>query len=640
MYQARRTCVALALSLSFLVPTVASGFSSQGNRWPNQAGAPVLFRIDPVGSEDIGDESDREAMRRAFSTWDSVACSYLEFEEAEWTSPAIVGNDSTNRLFFVERAADWPGQPATIALTFTFFRTADQVITDADIVINGANWAFTTVDADIGTGTPAKLDLETVIFHEIGHFFGLDHSQDTAAAMYPSNNKQKQRGPAPDDINGVCSLYPNGEPIPNNPNPSGLGPVGAPCQRNADCASSMCAQDNLIHRSYCTAQCNLEMPTSCPAGYECQHVTQGDLCLAPASVDELCDQCDVGGQCASGLCINVPGINNYRPFCSKACDPTPGQPAVCPQGYFCEEVGGAARGACSPNTGVCEPKGKGGQGEICYANGSCKPGFTCVDYFPGASSDLRYCYFSCALEFFGASCGGGTRTRCLGVSGLENIYVCYPEGSVGEPCIPEICDDTSYCAYDDAAGVDSALCYQVCSTGACPTNEQCLSFEGLPNLCVPNAGFKRVGDACQSDSECLSRTCRTYGQSRLCTEQCASTDAASCGPGLKCIAPVGSVQGLCWPESFTDFRATEPGRSITVATYCGCDSSIECDADCACDPECLSGGGCGCTSTLGERGTRDDRGTSGDRETPGGGHALFLLFVLALGSRLRFANAL
>lgn len=576
----------------------ADAFSAQGRAWANRAGDPVIFRLHPDGSDDVADGSDLEAIRRAFVSWDNVACSYLEFVEGPWVEPRRVANDQTNRIFFAELEGEWVAdQAGTLALTYTFYRVEDNTITDADIFVNGVNWRFTTTDGEIGQGTPAKVDLETVMFHEIGHFFGLDHSNDTTAAMFPSNNKPMQRGPALDDVQGICSLYSNGQPVPNpgSPTPNGAA-VGSPCQASTDCASNRCVLDETINRTYCTALCDLANPAAaCPTGYDCTPTQSGNYCLAPATVDELCDPCDQGSQCASGFCTAVPGVNANRGFCTRPCDPTPGQPQQCPDGYSCQGVLGAAGGACAPNSGVCNPVGRGGQNEPCYVNGQCKPGYTCVEYYQG--SGLNFCYYACSAQSYLQSCTQGGGTRCDTVTSRDNAFACFSIANVGEPCIPEICDPTSFCAYDESAGVDSAICYRMCNSAAdCGAQAQCQAFPGLPNLCIPLMGFKYEGESCTTDAECRSATCRTYGNNRLCTATCATTDANGCGRGLKCIPQVGSTNGLCWPEAYTPTNMEDPTRNITDPPpgFCACDYSTACDPDCDCDPECTTS--CGCTT--------------------------------------------
>ena len=223
----------------------------------------------PAGSDDVGDGSDIVAVRRAFDTWQQVECSALSFDEQTWVGGAAIANDGSNRVYWEESADNWLGQPGTLALTFTFYTLgANRAITGADIVLNGVDWTWTTDEAQAGRGRQAPVDIETVVLHEVGHFFGLDHSLDPAAAMFPNNNKAVQRVPATDDIQGVCALYSNGLPAPGSS--SGGAAVGAPCAAAGDCSSNLCIEDLQLARAYCSRRCLASQPDDCPAGFSCE----------------------------------------------------------------------------------------------------------------------------------------------------------------------------------------------------------------------------------------------------------------------------------------------------------------------------------------------------------------------------------
>ncbi|MEM7678027.1 MAG: matrixin family metalloprotease, partial [Myxococcota bacterium] len=616
----------VAVGLSVVWPSAAGAFSTQGQKWPNTAQQPVPYLISPAGTDDVSDGSDLVAVRQAFSTWQAVSCAYLTFEEQAWSGQSVVQNDGVNRIFWVEESTNWPAQAGTLALTYTFYSLdGGGTITDADMILNGVNWRWTTDAAQVGQGSPAQVDVETVLLHEAGHFFGLAHSQDPTAAMFPSNNKDTQREPATDDVQGICTLYPNGEPLPGTG--SGGAPVGSPCQTNADCASGACLEDFLVQRRYCSRICVVGQTDACPAGLVCEAAGDGNnYCLAPAPVDELCDQCSNGEQCASGLCVTVPTVNNLQPFCSQACDPSQPAATSCPSGYRCEVTNqiGTLVGTCVPNTGLCDPVGKGGQNELCFANGGCKPGHRCVEYFAG--SGLFFCHAECSSSLIGQSCGLA-RTSCQPVRNLMNTAACFTFATIGEPCIPEVCDNRSFCAWDENVGIDSALCYQLCTNGQsdCPANAQCQSFEGLPPLCVPNPGFKQDGDVCQSNEECESRVCRPFGNGSLCTRACDLGEPNDCTPGLRCVTAAGSTAGFCGPQAVDN--PDEPDRDVRVPAdeFCACDRTNSCDEDCDCDPEC-GDSGCSCRSGPHE--------TSG---WPTAGFA-FLLIVAALRFRRFFLS--
>lgn len=586
----------LIASLGVLaLPSSAFAFQAQGQTWPNAESTKISYMVDPNGSDDAGGTTVVEAARSAFATWESVACSYLSFEEKTFVEAStsernVIANDGNHRIYFAETAAEWPGDTSTLALTYTFYTLdATAAITDGDIVMNGVSWNWTTVDTEAGTGSPAKVDVETVLFHEIGHFFGLAHSTDTAAAMYPSNNKVLQRTPANDDVEGICALYSNGQPLPHNPEAGSGYPVGAACLAHSNCASSLCIEDTAYDETYCSQQCVSGTTSGCPSGYECVEYDSVGYCLKPAPVDEICDLCSLHEHCATGLCVAVANRNGNNAFCTKACDPTPGQASQCPEGYNCEitQQSTTQIAVCVPSSGVCQITGKGGHLEPCYGNLTCKSGHSCLEYWEG--SGLTYCYADCNVGAVGYSCGT-ERSVCAQIATSQAI--CFEIARAGEPCVPEQCDSTSLCAYDETSGVDSATCYAVCPNGLdteCEANHDCVDAGlGVP-VCVPLEGFRTLGQSCNGNAECESGLCGIIGSSQLCTKLCSSTEADPCGVGLTCVTPTGSTQGQCYPRSLTE---TDAGVStpITSPTYCACDSTSQCDADCDCDPEC--GDGC------------------------------------------------
>lgn len=577
------------------IAIATTGFSAQGQRWLNQPSQAVSYQLDPVGSDDIpGNDSELDALRRAFNTWEEVACSYLKFSESPWSAPRQVANDGQNRIYWIDAENQWPGQSATLALTYVFYSLDDQrAITDADMIFNGLTWTWTTTDSEIGQGTPGKVDVETVAFHEVGHFLGLDHSNDPEAAMFPSNNKMMQRVPQTDDVQGVCSLYSNGQPVPGQTGGTTGGPIGAPCVSHPDCSSSLCARDDQLGRNYCTAQCSVANPSTCPAGFPCTATSVGDYCLAAIVVDELCDLCSNGNQCSSGLCVSVPFRNFNQPFCTKPCDHT-NPTGQCPNGYQCEltQLDTTQLGVCVPNSGVCEPTGKGGHNEPCYANGSCKAGHMCLEWEPGTG--LTFCFAQCAP---GATQYCGARQECTAVAGVNNTFVCLTKAGVGEPCLPEVCLGTSACLFDEGIGLESSLCYARCNGQTdCQANAKCMD-----GVCIPMDGFKYDGQQCASSAECESGICTVFGNDKLCTRECAITSEQNdCSVGLRCLVGSGESQGFCFPESY-DMSTGGPTRGITQQgpAYCACDTSLACDADCECDPEC-EGSSCSCQSTARE----------------------------------------
>ncbi len=97
----------------------------------------------------------------------------------------------------------------TLALTTITFLSDTGDIVDADIEINSANVALSVGDTNISN------DLQAILTHEAGHFFGLSHSKDPNATMNKMYNVNAGdstfRTLANDDREGICVVYPPGD---------------------------------------------------------------------------------------------------------------------------------------------------------------------------------------------------------------------------------------------------------------------------------------------------------------------------------------------------------------------------------------------------------------------------------------------
>ena len=213
--------LAVAAALLFAVPAYSflpQLTSSQPDHWSLTTFA-IQWNLNPntSGAKISGSQSVAQVMQASFDTWTSAPNTAISLSRGADSSVSQENNSPSNinLICFVCSDASFGGTE-TLAVTIT--TTADgpgasdghggttqfagQII-KGDIAFNPS----TQFDTGGGTGQ----DMQTVATHEIGHFFGLDHSAVVRAVMFPF---------APgllttlsyDDVAGMSSLYPQSTP--------------------------------------------------------------------------------------------------------------------------------------------------------------------------------------------------------------------------------------------------------------------------------------------------------------------------------------------------------------------------------------------------------------------------------------------
>jgi hypothetical protein len=193
--------------------------------WP---GLCVGFSLQKDLTFDLPPEAVRAAIEDGFAAWSDLACdggpASLAFseladvacKETEYSPKA----PNANVILFQDTKWSYHGPNDTLAKTTVTFDHDTGEILDADIEVNHAYNELSVGDDHV------VFDLRSIITHEIGHFIGLDHTLDTEATMFAGydEGETKQRTLEPDDVAGVCAIYPalregTCEPAPRN----GLG---------------------------------------------------------------------------------------------------------------------------------------------------------------------------------------------------------------------------------------------------------------------------------------------------------------------------------------------------------------------------------------------------------------------------------
>ncbi|PIE20241.1 MAG: hypothetical protein CSA66_01095 [Proteobacteria bacterium] len=228
--------IAALVAIFFAVPTARAyvwytSDSGDKMRWFRPE---LTFRVSTVEPEEVSWDEMYAIVEASVASWDIAGCKIPQVDVVgsadarTITTPTTLGEEPDNILVFIRSVARWnqlPGASRTqIALTFIAHDPQTGEIIDADIAVNDASYDFTTrEDAAVG------IDLQAAITHEFGHFFGMDHSLDTAATMFANYGlDQSQRAAArtleADDQDGVCALY---EDVPTWSGGGGGGGGGA-----------------------------------------------------------------------------------------------------------------------------------------------------------------------------------------------------------------------------------------------------------------------------------------------------------------------------------------------------------------------------------------------------------------------------
>ncbi|MCP4447610.1 MAG: matrixin family metalloprotease [Myxococcales bacterium] len=176
-------------------------------------------------------DAEREA-RATFGAWGQGLESHLAISFEVGETGLGTGRDGLNVVRWGTDADDEHVDPLALGTTYLTYRTSSGQILEADIVVNGVNYEWTTSESDCSD----RYDLQNILAHETGHLLGIAHSVDHyESTMFPSAAKceTKKRGLSIDDQDAATFLYdsialeaPGGNPVEELVNCSTSGDSG------------------------------------------------------------------------------------------------------------------------------------------------------------------------------------------------------------------------------------------------------------------------------------------------------------------------------------------------------------------------------------------------------------------------------
>ena len=226
--RARRARTAVLVLFAVLAATAqpADAYLKIGTRVGDRvitlqwASLPVSYFVNDEGGAGITPDQFREALDRAFRSWEGVETSRISFQFGGFTSARPLDEDGRSTIGFLDR----PDLDRVLASTNFLVDTRTGDILESDIFFNTA-FPWSTAQA----GTPGRHDVESIALHEIGHFLGLGHSAIGETELRPGGGRRviaaesvmfpiafsagniTGRQLRPDDIAGASDIYPTSD---------------------------------------------------------------------------------------------------------------------------------------------------------------------------------------------------------------------------------------------------------------------------------------------------------------------------------------------------------------------------------------------------------------------------------------------
>ncbi len=464
-------------------------------RWPRGKAVFIALNVGPF--KKIPAKTVSDTFRKALNMWKAVKCANTStFLFTGMTNATATLRDKKNVIEFTNALGNILFRP-------NYLYDVKGNLTEVDIKIN-AKIAWSTKPQG------NDQDLLSMALAVMGHFLGLATSTEAKATMGGSfmYGDISKRTLHPDDVNGICALYPNNRPQCSTDRdcaPFGLG-----------CQASKCVQKKPpLKKKYCQlCQTNKD----CEAGMVCDYLGTQSVCLQLCSPDDLCPN----GQACNGTgvgaqCFPLSGVCPKQKCKTKADCTAPGY--ICKNGQCVPECVGDAD--CPKNKPHCQ-------------NGKCVASTGCLHDSDCASTEK--CVNQKCVPKNPSTCTPKQTQSCTCANGQKGSQTCNADGKSWTPCQcqggPGTCTPNQTQSCTCANGQKGS---QTCNAdGKSWSQCQC---QGGPATCTPNqtqsctcTNGQKGSQTCNADGKSWSQ-CQCQGGPATCTPN--QTQSCTCANGQK-----------------------------------------------------------------------------------------------------------
>jgi hypothetical protein len=220
---------------------VESGCWTEGKPLAWAAGQRIPYALTRSPSASITLPEATHAAHQAFDAWNAAACdggtpNVQAYDDGPVSVEAGANDcgihpcdpsvhDSLHVIIFDDTSWPFDDPNNTLAMTTVTYGVDSGEIYDADVQINTWQHAITATEPPQPNST--TYDLQSILTHEAGHFFGLAHATSTTPIMYaqyqPGRTHLTQ-----DDVDAICAVYPPIQANQGGCSAAAGGDAGAP----------------------------------------------------------------------------------------------------------------------------------------------------------------------------------------------------------------------------------------------------------------------------------------------------------------------------------------------------------------------------------------------------------------------------